>query len=85
MYIGILAVIGIMYLYGNIQKHRAQLYQAEKEAALNTAIAQGTIIMQKDRTGAAVNTLENEQQAKQRTDQQKLDAGDRSGLDKDTF
>ena len=85
IYLGMFLVMMMLLAYAKLKGYQAEKYQAQKETALNTAISEGKIIMQKTRTDGAVKDIQIEQQTEQRIEQQKLDSGDRSGLDKDTF
>lgn len=85
VYVLLVFIFLLSIAYGRMQKYKADSYQAQRSALMDKANAQGRVIAQKNKTEADVSALQADQQADQRVEQAKLDAGDRSGMDTDSF
>ena len=75
----------LLFCYGKVQAYRAKMYETQKQAALETAQAEGKIILNDDFRNQAVVVLKTQQQADNVIDQAKINAGDRGEFESDPF
>lgn len=81
----VLAIISGFFIWGKIQSARADRADTKAYAAMETAKSAQAEISQANKTAVDVEVVKKFLTSAQKAGQVKIDAGDRSFLDKDSF